>query len=98
MIAERPPIFTIHSPEDGPLRVTVDYWPDKLQIVAHLVDEPSAPPGREAGWVHIERDGDQITIAVDNGEATYRIDALDAAGLYHATALKRSWWAGEKPA
>lgn len=93
-VVECPSVLRIDWSEDDPIRVTVDYWPDRVLMVKHLVDEPDVDPEhREPGWVGVRRTGDQLRIVVDNGEATYRITG-DAAmtNTYECEAVTRAWW------
>jgi hypothetical protein len=97
-VSERPPTFFVSWSDTDPIRVTVDYWPDRLLIFCHLVDEPEVDPDRrEPGWVGIRRTGDELWIVVDNGEATYRIVGVDdVLQTYQATAVRRQW-SGAQP-
>jgi hypothetical protein len=93
MTTERPPTFFVHWSDTDPIRVTVDYWPDRLLIFRYLVDEAEVDPDRrQPGWVGIRRTGDEVWIVVDNGEATYRIDGQEhQRDLYECAAVRRQW-------
>ena len=73
------PIFTLHRDDQGHESVTVDQWSRQIEV-----DEVCI---RYARHGFIQRDGDTLTLTVDNGRATYRIVDPGVTTLAHRAVL-----------
>ncbi len=86
-------ISHVHTIPGGERLVTVDDWPQRIEITAYLETfDPTV----------VRRDGDRITIAVANGLAVYLVTREDAARLVLECELEVAslggvtWYGGER--
>jgi hypothetical protein len=87
-VNEPQPAFTRHFRDDGSWYVTVDYWPDEMDISVQFLS--TTEPALVRRTHNPEYFADEVTIRCANGEATYRLDHHGPVrGVHRAKAVRR---------